>query len=120
MAGPENVCVSTLCRLSSIDIYMNLHICIEQYTCVYNMYMYEYMHTCSCNKLIKKSVHEFEGDQEEVCGSVWREEEEGDDTIILFKFSQKRDVISSPFASLESRDSTPFFLCRSYLCFDER
>lgn len=42
----------------------------------------------------------------------------GGDTIILVEFSPKRDIISSPFASLESRDNTPFCMCRSYLCFE--
>lgn len=42
----------------------------------------------------------------------------GDDTIILVKFSEKRDVISSPFASLESRDNIHVCTCRSYLCFE--
>lgn len=42
----------------------------------------------------------------------------GDDTIILVKFSQKQDVISSSFASLESRDNIPFCMCGSYLYFE--
>lgn len=35
MAGPENICVSTLCRLSSIDVYIWICTYVFRNTCVY-------------------------------------------------------------------------------------
>lgn len=44
MAGPENICVSTPCRLSSICmcVCVCFHICIQEYMCIYK-YMYTYV-----------------------------------------------------------------------------